>query len=96
MKSGPQGEPDDPRVEELATDIAGHLLANPEMLAIATSLRGETDAVARYGLISDHQAQIAPTLSRLMALVEAGLRSADIDILRQPRAKATGSSRSRV
>ncbi|MEV0952603.1 MerR family transcriptional regulator [Promicromonospora sp. NPDC050249] len=77
-------DPDDPRVDALATEIADHLLANPEILAIATSLRSETDALARYGLISDYQAQIAPALGRLMALVEAVLRSADIDILRQP------------
>lgn len=74
-------EPGDPRVAELATAIADHLLANPELLAIATSLQGTTDAAARYGLISDHQAQVAPTLSRLMVLVEANLRAADIDIL---------------
>lgn len=76
-------EPDDPRVAELARDIADHLLATPELLAISTSLQGEADAVARYGLISDHQAQIAPALSRLMELVESNLRSADIDILRR-------------
>lgn len=73
-------EPDDPRVAELATAIADHLLANPELLAIPTSLRGKTDAAARYGLINDYQAQIAPTWSRLMALVETNLRSGGIDI----------------
>ncbi|MEV0105720.1 MerR family transcriptional regulator [Nocardia sp. NPDC050799] len=73
-------EPDDPRVAELATAIADHLLANPELLAIPSSLQGKTDSAARFGLIDDYQAQIAPAWSRLMALVEARLRSADINV----------------
>lgn len=73
-------EPDDPRVAELAKAVADHLLANPELLAIPSSLQGRTDAAVRFGLISDYQARIAPAWKRLTALIEANLRSADIDV----------------
>ncbi|KFU76918.1 DNA-binding transcriptional regulator, MerR family [Amycolatopsis lurida] len=73
-------EPDDPRVADLATAVTDHLLANPELLAIPSSLQGRTDTAVRFGLINDYQARIAPAWNRLTALIEANLRSADIDI----------------
>jgi DNA-binding transcriptional MerR regulator len=79
-------EPDDPRVAELATSIAEHLLANPEQLAIPSSLQGSTDAATRHGLINDFRTSNAPTLTRLSALIEANLRTAGIDIRRAMRA----------
>jgi DNA-binding transcriptional MerR regulator len=73
-------EPDDPRVAELATAIAEHLLANPEQLAIPSSLQGSADAATRYGLINDFRTEIAPTWVRLSTLIEANLRMAGINI----------------
>lgn len=74
-------EPDDPRVEELATAITNNLLANPKLLAIPTSLQGSTDADTRYELINDYRAEVSPTLVRLSTLIDANLRSAGVDIL---------------
>jgi DNA-binding transcriptional MerR regulator len=85
-------EPDDPRVAELATAITEHLIANPEQLAIPSSLRGSTDAAARYGLINDFRTEVAPTWARLSALIEANLRAAGINIGHQT---PTGLARAR-
>ena len=71
---------DDPRVEELATAWAEHLLANPSLITTLPGLRNREDAAARNELISHHGAEDRPALARMTALVEARLRSAGIDI----------------
>ena len=77
-------EPDDPRIEELATAMAGHYLANPALLKILTSFQARTDdAAARYGLISHHGEDWAPAWARLTALIETKLRSAGIPVPHQ-------------
>lgn len=48
-------EPDGPRIEELATAMADHCLANPALLGNPTSLRAWTNASAQYRLINNHR-----------------------------------------
>jgi DNA-binding transcriptional MerR regulator len=73
-------EPDDPRVAELAKAITKYLLANRKQLAIPSSLEGLTDAGTRYGLINDFRTEVAPTWTRLSALIDANLRAAGVNI----------------
>ncbi|MCY1008128.1 MerR family transcriptional regulator [Nannocystis pusilla] len=75
--------PDDPRIEELATATVEHFLANPELLAILTSLQGPSDDdAARYRIISDYGNDQAPAFARLTRLIETKLRAAGVPIPR--------------
>ncbi|MCO1575757.1 MerR family transcriptional regulator [Crossiella sp. SN42] len=77
-------DPDDPRVEELASAMADNLLANRELLALPTGFQARSDAATRYGLINHHREEDhGPTSTRLTALVEAKLRAAGLDIPHQ-------------
>ncbi|MET9079635.1 MerR family transcriptional regulator [Streptomyces sp. NPDC004232] len=69
-------EPDDPRIEELATAMATRYLANPALQGDHTSLRAWTKASAQYKLINNHREDQAPVAARLTALTEAKLRAA--------------------
>ncbi|MFI6845055.1 MerR family transcriptional regulator [Kitasatospora sp. NBC_00085] len=69
-------DPDDPRIEELATAMADHYLANPALLGDPTSLRAWSRASAQYKLINNHREDQAPVSARLTALTEAKLRAA--------------------
>jgi DNA-binding transcriptional MerR regulator len=71
-------EPDDPRVAELATDMADHYLANPAHLKIVTGLQAHTEAATRYRLIAHHGEQPESATARLAALVETKLRAAGV------------------
>lgn len=73
-------EPDDPRVVDLATDMAEHYLANPEQLRIVTGLQAHTETATRYRLIAHHGEEQDSAAARLAALVETKLRAAGIDI----------------
>lgn len=73
-------EPDDPRVAELASDMAEHYLANPAQLKIVTGLQARTEAATRYRLIAHHGEQRESAAARLAALVEKKLRSAGIHL----------------
>lgn len=73
-------EPDDPRVAELAADLAEHYLANPAQLRIVTGLQARTEAATRYRLVAHHREQRESAAARLTALLEAKLRAAGIDI----------------
>ncbi|MEU6641708.1 MerR family transcriptional regulator [Saccharomonospora sp. NPDC046836] len=75
-------EPDDPRVAELATDMAEHYLANPAQLRIVTGLQARTQTATRYRLIAHHGEKHDSAAARLAALVETKLRAAGIDIPR--------------
>ncbi|MFE1230690.1 MerR family transcriptional regulator [Streptomyces sp. NPDC059442] len=82
-KRGQEAEtwaPDDPRIEELATDMAEHYLANPALLGDPTSLRAWARASAQYGLINNHREDQAPIAARLTALTEARLRAAGVPL----------------
>ncbi|WP_018541261.1 MULTISPECIES: hypothetical protein [unclassified Streptomyces] len=83
IKRGREAEtwdPDDPRIEELATAMADHYLANPTLLGSPTSLRAWTSASTQYRLINNHRKDQAPISARLTALTEAKLRSAGIPL----------------
>ncbi|MFE7618696.1 MerR family transcriptional regulator [Streptomyces sp. NPDC057496] len=73
-------EPDDPRIDELATALADHYLASPEQLKIVTGLQARTEAATRYEMVARHGGDEAPATVRLVALVEAGLRAAGVRI----------------
>jgi hypothetical protein len=75
-------EPDDPRIAELATAMADHLLANPAHLKIVTGLQARTDAATRYKLIALHGEEQGSAAARGVALVETKLRAAGIHIPR--------------
>lgn len=76
-------DPDDPRIEELATAMADHYLANPTLLGNPTSRQAWANASAQYRLINNHRGDQAPNSARLTALTETKLRSAGIPIPRQ-------------
>ncbi|MFF2146781.1 hypothetical protein [Kitasatospora sp. NPDC058190] len=76
-------ERDNPRIEELATAMADHHLANPALLGNPAGRRAWTKASAQYRLISDHRGDQAPVSARLAALTEAGLRCAGVLIPRR-------------
>ncbi|MEV0110757.1 MerR family transcriptional regulator [Nocardia sp. NPDC050799] len=71
---------DDPRVAELATDMAEHYLANPAQLRIVTGLQAHTETATRYRLIAHHGEEQNSAAGRLASLVETELRAAGIDI----------------
>jgi len=72
--------PDDPRIDELATAVARHYLADPALLKTVTGLQARTEAATRYALIAHHGEVPTPAAARLTALFEAKLRAAGIRI----------------
>ncbi|RSM62006.1 MerR family DNA-binding transcriptional regulator [Kibdelosporangium aridum] len=76
-------EPDDPRIEELATAMADHYLANPTLLGTPRGMHAWTNASTQYRLINNHREDQAPISARLTALTEMKLRSAGVPIPRQ-------------
>jgi DNA-binding transcriptional MerR regulator len=76
-------EPDDPRVDELATAVADHLIANPSLLAIPTGFLARDDGATRYELLSQYGDEKSPTWARLNDLIETNLRSAGMGITQQ-------------
>ncbi|MFG2985659.1 MerR family transcriptional regulator [Streptomyces sp. NPDC048258] len=76
-------DPDDPRIEELASALADKLLANRALLTMPTGFQNRSDAASRYGLVNHHREDRAPSIGRLNALVEAKLRAAGIDVPHQ-------------
>lgn len=73
-------KPYDPRVDELATAAADHLLANPQLLTILTGVLPKADASIRQELLDERRSKVAPSWVRLSALLEEKLRAAGIDI----------------
>ncbi|MFD9939457.1 MerR family transcriptional regulator [Nonomuraea sp. NPDC059023] len=76
-------EPDDPRIEELASALADKLLADRALLTMPDGFQNQPDAASRYGLVNHHREDQEPALARLNALVEANLRAAGIQLPRQ-------------
>lgn len=72
-------EPNDPRVDELATAWADHLLANPSLIPALPGLQDRADGATRNELLSHHGEENKPAWARITALIEAKLRSADIE-----------------
>ncbi|MFF3442363.1 MerR family transcriptional regulator [Streptosporangium sp. NPDC002721] len=75
-------EPDDPRVTELADDVADHYLADPALLKTVTGLQARTETATRYTLIARHGEERTPAAARLAELFEARLRAAGVRIPR--------------
>ncbi|MEI5036176.1 MerR family transcriptional regulator [Streptomyces sp. S1A(2023)] len=76
-------EPDDPRIEELASELAGKLLADRTLLAMPAGLGNQSDAASRYALVNHHREDQSPSIARLNTLVEADLRAAGITVPHQ-------------
>jgi DNA-binding transcriptional MerR regulator len=76
-------DPDDPRIEELASALAANLLAKPELLAVPAGFQARPDTAARYRMVNTHGQEEWPTAARLTALVEAKLRAAGVPVPRQ-------------
>ncbi|MFC9894968.1 MerR family transcriptional regulator [Nocardia sp. NPDC127579] len=75
-------EPDDSRIDELASAIADFYLTNPALLGNPAAARTWTNAPTQYRLINHHREHQAPIAARLTALTEAKLRAAGIRIPR--------------
>jgi DNA-binding transcriptional MerR regulator len=73
-------DPDDPRLDELASALADNLLTNRALLEEKADLFSTPDATTRYGLINNHRADQMPSIARLTALIESKLRDAGLDI----------------
>ncbi|RJL22952.1 MerR family transcriptional regulator [Bailinhaonella thermotolerans] len=73
-------EPDDPRVGELAGELAGYFLAHPDLLPVPAGLSGRADAAIRYDLLSRHGQEGRPAWTRLTALFEERMRAAGVDM----------------
>ncbi|MGA5771149.1 MerR family transcriptional regulator [Streptomyces pseudogriseolus] len=76
-------DPDDPRIEELASAVAANLLADRALLAIPPARQHRPDAASRYGVVNHHREDEAPSIARLNGLVEAHLRAAGVPIPHQ-------------
>ncbi|GCD41590.1 MerR family transcriptional regulator [Streptomyces paromomycinus] len=76
-------EPDDPRIEELASALTDKLLADRARLTMPAGFGKQTDAAARYRLVNRHGEDQAPSIARLNTLIEANLRAAGVDVPRQ-------------
>ncbi|WP_030019899.1 MerR family transcriptional regulator [Streptomyces monomycini] len=76
-------DPDDPRIAELASALAGKLLADRATLTMPDGFRNRSDAASRYGMVNHHREAGGPAVARLNTLVEAELRAAGIDVPRQ-------------
>lgn len=76
-------EPDDPRIEDLATAMADYYLANLARLGDAATQQAWSEASAQYRLITDHREDQAPIAARLTELTERKLRSAGVPIPRR-------------
>ncbi|MFH8409324.1 MerR family transcriptional regulator [Streptomyces sp. NPDC018019] len=76
-------EPNDPRIDQLAAELADHFLANPWLLPVLTGLQDRGDGASRYQLLTRHGEDRKPAWARLAVLAETHLRSAGIDIAHQ-------------
>ncbi|MGW2248851.1 MerR family transcriptional regulator [Kitasatospora sp. NPDC001660] len=73
-------DPDDPRIEELATEVAEHFVADPSLLPTLSGLRDSEDGDTRYELLTRHGEDERPGWTRLTALIEEKVRAAGIEI----------------
>ncbi|WBP87781.1 MerR family transcriptional regulator [Kitasatospora cathayae] len=71
---------DDPRIEELAEEVANHFIADPSLLPTLGGLRTREDGDARHDLLTHHGEDDRPGWTRLTALIEQKLRAAGVDV----------------
>jgi len=76
-------DPDDLRIEELASTLADNLRTQRALLAMPTGFQDQSDAASRYAVVNHHREDQAPSIARLNTLVEAKLRAAGITVPRQ-------------
>ncbi|WP_030277473.1 MerR family transcriptional regulator [Streptomyces sp. NRRL B-24484] len=69
----------DPRIEELAEEVAQHFLADPSLLPTLQGLRQRSDGDVRYELLSRHGEDDHPGWTRLTALIESKVRAGGVD-----------------
>ncbi|WP_067857347.1 MerR family transcriptional regulator [Nocardia shimofusensis] len=73
-------KPYDPRIPELAEDMAETYLANPALLKVVTAFQARTETGTRYRLIRDYAEERDSATARLTTLVEVKLRAAGVAI----------------
>ncbi|MGW4380459.1 MerR family transcriptional regulator [Kitasatospora sp. NPDC004531] len=71
---------DDPRIEELAEEVARHFAEDPSLLPTLAGLRGTADAGTRRDLLTHHGEDERPGWARLTALIQQKLRAAGVDL----------------
>ncbi len=71
--------PDDPRVDELATDWADYLLAHPSEIPTLPGLESRDDSKTRNELLAHHGEENKPAWTRITTLMEEKLRAAGIE-----------------
>ncbi|MFF0390261.1 MerR family transcriptional regulator [Kitasatospora sp. NPDC004615] len=71
---------DDPRIEDLAEEMAQHFLADPSLLPTLTGLQHQDDAVTRHDLLTHHGEDDRPGWRRLTALIQQKLRAAGTEL----------------
>ncbi|MFB7407356.1 MerR family transcriptional regulator [Streptomyces sp. NPDC056202] len=78
-------DPDDPRIEELASALADSFLSRRATLQVPTGFGSQSDAASRYAMVNQHREDEAPSIIRLNRVVEAKLRAAGVAVPRQTR-----------
>lgn len=68
-------EPDDPRIDELATVLADHLHAHPDRLPALTGLQTRSDGAIRHQMLNHHGEDQKPGWARLTELIQTKLRA---------------------
>ncbi|MFB6991425.1 MerR family transcriptional regulator [Streptomyces sp. NPDC056178] len=72
--------PDDPRIEELAEEVAAHFITDPSLLPTLGGLRTRQDGDMRHDLLTHHGEDERPGWTRLTALIEQKLHAAGVDV----------------
>jgi DNA-binding transcriptional MerR regulator len=73
-------DPEDPRVDVLASDWADHVLANPSLIPSLVGLQSGADAQARSEMLSHLGEDNKPAWARITTLIEKRLRAAGIEL----------------
>ncbi|MFJ9441717.1 MerR family transcriptional regulator [Kitasatospora sp. NPDC101235] len=72
-------DPDDPRIEELAAEVAEHFIADPSLLPTLSGLQDREDGRTRKELLTHHGEDRRPGWTRLTTLIEQKVRAAGVD-----------------
>jgi MerR family transcriptional regulator, thiopeptide resistance regulator len=73
-------DPDDPRIEELAEEMAAHFIADPSLLPTLGGLQNSDDGATRHELLTHHGEDERPGWNRLTTLIQTKVRAAGLDI----------------
>ncbi|MFE5579917.1 MerR family transcriptional regulator [Kitasatospora sp. NPDC056531] len=73
-------DPEDPRIEELATEVAEHFIADPSLMPTLSGLQEREDGDTRKELLTHHGEDQRPGWTRLTTLIEQKVRAAGVDI----------------